>query len=321
MEKIASPFWHPAHADAFLLDWDGVLAQTKLDFSPIYERFFGGKRVMLLEVMPQLAGDVRDELDKALHDLEMSGAETATAVDGAFALVEWLEAQGKPWGVVSRNCEASIRRAAEVIGFPLPDCTMSRDVGIVKPDPAALHLAASRLGVAPSGCVVVGDFLYDLLGARRSCMRAVLVERGEVPWNDLADLAFPRLRDFVADLAEPTPRKPWEYAQLDEAWLQQVWGLCARMEESSPLVGALIERAAALGVGHFALPADALLTQEQWRHWHGLSAAWIGRPLAEACRHVLAERWPLVCVGEGEGDVTLPDNPDAVWSVLRELVA
>ncbi len=32
MSVILPPFWHPACKKAFILDWDGVLADTKLDY-------------------------------------------------------------------------------------------------------------------------------------------------------------------------------------------------------------------------------------------------------------------------------------------------
>ena len=40
LETIAPPFWHPAVKGAFILDWDGVLADTKLDFSALRQRYF-----------------------------------------------------------------------------------------------------------------------------------------------------------------------------------------------------------------------------------------------------------------------------------------
>ena len=30
---IKSPFWSPAGASGFILDWDGVIAETRLDFT------------------------------------------------------------------------------------------------------------------------------------------------------------------------------------------------------------------------------------------------------------------------------------------------
>ena len=47
--SIETPFWHPSEASSFLLDWDGVIAETKLDFSAVRERYYGGRKALLLE--------------------------------------------------------------------------------------------------------------------------------------------------------------------------------------------------------------------------------------------------------------------------------
>ena len=60
------PFWHPSRVRALLLDWDGVLAETHLDFSPLRQRFYGGRRAMLLEDL----GDATLEQHLTLHPTE-----------------------------------------------------------------------------------------------------------------------------------------------------------------------------------------------------------------------------------------------------------
>ncbi len=51
MNKIQPPHWHPVQCAGFILDWDGVLADTKLDFSEIRSKYFQGRPVPLLEGM------------------------------------------------------------------------------------------------------------------------------------------------------------------------------------------------------------------------------------------------------------------------------
>ena len=46
---VPPPFWHPAAAKGFILDWDGVLADTKMNFQKIRDKYFNGRFVPLLE--------------------------------------------------------------------------------------------------------------------------------------------------------------------------------------------------------------------------------------------------------------------------------
>jgi beta-phosphoglucomutase family hydrolase len=79
--------------------------------------------------------------------------------------------------------------------------TAAEDVAISKPDPAVFLLAAERLGVPPSRCVVVEDAPAGVEGARRAGMRSVGIcglhdVKGDVTvrsLEELADEAFDRL--------------------------------------------------------------------------------------------------------------------------------
>ena len=196
-----TPIRHPAEAGAFLLDWDGVLADTRLDFAPLRQKYFGGRRVPLLEAVLAMAESDRAEVMAEIYRIEMEGAASATAVDGAKSLIGWLAEAKKPWAVISRNCRDSILLAAEQCGIVLPSVTLSREDPCVKPDPGALKLAAERLGAALTGCVMVGDFVYDLQAARNAGIPSVLVRKKTgVDWEAEADFAYDTVGDFVEDL-------------------------------------------------------------------------------------------------------------------------
>jgi putative hydrolase of the HAD superfamily len=56
----------------------------------------------------------------------------------------------------------------------LDEVVFSCDVGVSKPDPRIYEIACERLGVAPAGCVFVGDGANDELpGAERAGMTAL----------------------------------------------------------------------------------------------------------------------------------------------------
>lgn len=94
---IAQPFWHPSDSKAFILDWDGVIAETKLDFSGVRDRYYGGRKAMLLEEAFTLTPSDRDSLMKDLRELEVAAAKTATVVAGALEFIDTLRSKRFPF--------------------------------------------------------------------------------------------------------------------------------------------------------------------------------------------------------------------------------
>ncbi|MEA3507601.1 MAG: HAD-IA family hydrolase [Synergistota bacterium] len=323
MAHIEAPFWHPACMNGYILDWDGVLADTSLDFGPIRKRYFNGARVPLVEGGRGLSPDLRNAMEKDLYDLEMEGAARARPVDGAHDLLEWLENTGIPWAVVSRNCLDSIREAASRCDISLPDLLFTRDGGPLKPDPRALLGAARALGAAPTRCVMVGDFLYDILGARRAGMRAVLVERVEQEWLPWVDASYPTMKEFVASIYAPRPLAPWEYLDIVATrgadWLKKVWKLKIALPENAYNVLELALRAASLGAGAISVPG-APLSLEQWLAARFLPVSRVDVPLSEVVTELLRERYPQAMVMEGSQGEILPKEPEEVESFLEALV-
>lgn len=303
---IEAPFWHPAQTAAFLLDWDGVLAETSLDFGPIRDRYFGGRRVPLLEAAGHLPEAERRAFHRDIEALEIEGARQATLVPGADELIRWLNEKDLPWAVVSRNFRGAIEEAASRVGLSLPPVTLSRDSGPVKPDPEALWLASRRLGAEPKDCVFVGDFFYDLVGARRAGMRAVLVQRVETDWLEWADVAYPALTDLVDSLLEPEPLVPWEYRDLvrerGRRWLEKAWSVTVPLSGDDPSLDRRALEVAALGVGRLMVPEGATMTVSQWRSCSSWEPLWMGQDLLRALRHLLGGRYPFLEVLAGDAD-------------------
>jgi len=299
----------------FLLDWDGVLADTKLDFTEIRERYFGGRRVMLLEEAEKLPDSDRESFLNDLREIEINGALRAAAVPGAFELLEWLEASGIPFAVVSRNCMESIKLAADRCGIKLPEQVFACDSSAhVKPHPLALVNAALSIGVEINECVFIGDFLYDMQGARSAGMRAALVERPEHTWQAWCDAEFATLSDLVASLKTPVPMIPWEYGEIvakkGEKWLTRVYDMTLTLPDStSPTLDCWLLRAAALGVGSISVPNDAVFGPEEWKHSPSFPISSMGKTLGESARELLSPRYPLArIVNDAEDGVKAPKN-------------
>lgn len=314
--SVFPPFWHPSLSEGFILDWDGVLADTRLDFSPIRAKYFNGERLPLVEAAELLEPAAREALERDMYDLEMEGAKRASPVEGAHALLEWLDRSRIPWAVVSRNCRDSIFEAARRCDIDLPSSVLSRDDGPLKPDPQALWAAAGAIGVEPGRCVMIGDFVYDLQGAKRAGMRAVLVERVVPEWQQWADVSFDRLEQLVHSLHCPEPLVPVEYRELaadkGRIWLEKAWALDVAIPGAASGVFRIAHEAARLGVGSLRVSGTARLSLEQWEDAPFLPISMVDRPLLESLARVISERFPQVSFSRNASAYALPeDSADA----------
>ncbi|HEU5031689.1 MAG TPA: HAD-IA family hydrolase [Spirillospora sp.] len=91
-----------------------------------------------------------------LDALEAERTGGITALPGALALLTAMN--GMPWAMVTSMDKEQLRVRTGVAGVPLPPVVITaEDVPRGKPDPTGYLLAASRLGVDPSACVVIED--------------------------------------------------------------------------------------------------------------------------------------------------------------------
>ncbi|EHM10384.1 haloacid dehalogenase superfamily enzyme, subfamily IA [Thermanaerovibrio velox DSM 12556] len=309
MERSPSPLWGPSLSKALIFDWDGVLVDSRYDFSPLRERYFGGRRVMLFEEASSLEEPLRSRFLMELEELEVEGALRSVPVEGALEVLRFLEERGIPWGVVSRNCRKAMEVASEVSGIPLPPVTLSRDdFKPPKPDPAPLIHAALLLGSSPWECLLLGDYIYDLLGGRRASMRTCLVNRFEESWASLADLCFESMPQLLEHLKEPRMCVPWEYRGAAET--VGVDGLVDRFN-SVALVepqGAFWElsfKAAAMGCGAFFIE-DVEVSPLHFRMCPSMPLTAMGSSLRAALGEALRRSFPLVRILDGPNPSAVP---------------
>ena len=325
MTDLFPPLWHPSLSDAWILDWDGVLADTKLNFLPFREKYFAGRQVAILEELKHLSPDVRERAIEEMRSIEIEGARRATCVGGAVDLIAWLDQEKRPWAIVSRNCRESIECAAERMGFTLPQVVMSRESGPVKPDPEALWNAASSLGVGPERCVMVGDFVYDLIGARRAGIRAVLVERPGAAYAHWADIAFDSVRDLVSSLGRPEACVPWEYLPVVRnrgvEWLMAASRVVGALDTKDPEIVRIMLEAASLGVLSFIVPPESVLEPEHFRASPVCSPSNLGEPLADVLQSVLRNCYPMAKVCAGTEGIRLSSFEEEPWKTLQGAIS
>jgi sugar-phosphatase len=154
-----------------------------------------GRRIAetLRLVAPQLDAVAEAAVLDAMEEVEARGLRAAP---GAAALLRQLsEAQR---AIVTSGSRAVATLRLRTAGLPIPGVFVTAgDVERGKPDPEGYLLAAGRLGVAPSDCVVVEDSPPGVAAGKAAGMRviavlttypAVALSGADVPLDALADL-------------------------------------------------------------------------------------------------------------------------------------
>ena len=301
---MSSPLFCLSTVRGVILDWDGVIAETKLDFSRIRRKYFNGNRVPLLEAAEMMSPEMRTVFLAEIKAEEMRGAANSVPVEGAFDFIKLLNTKHIPWCVLSRNCRESIELAAQSIGFALPPYTFSREAAHVKPDPRAMTDAADAIHVPYSQCLVVGDYLFEMLGARRAGMRCTLVRTHDAESISLADVCYSDLKALTRAFAEDASVIPWEYqpaaAQVGKNTLlkmhQKTIHIDCNLENHSLEV---LDRLAAFGLGAVTADSARTICEAEFRNCSALSPAALSQSLCSIMRHLFTKRYPLLEIRDG----------------------
>jgi len=179
-----------------IFDWDGVIvdssahheqawewlaAQVGRPLPPGYfERGFGLKNE---RIIPDILGWSRDESEirsisrrkeQLYRDALRQGG--VSLLPGVESFLDALRNHGIPCAVGSSSHRRNIEAALELLGLEgFQAMVTAEDVSAGKPDPEVFLLAARRIGVPPSRCVVFEDVPAGVEAALRGGMRAVAV--------------------------------------------------------------------------------------------------------------------------------------------------
>ena len=144
--------------------------------------------------------------DRLLEIYSRSLAVHTRPFEGMPALLEYLERQALPWGVVTNKPHALAAPLLEAVG-------LAERTGVLvggdtlperKPHPRPLLYAAEQLHVNPAATVYVGDAERDVLAAQAAGMRAIVACFGYIgPADD------PRSWPAAAWAASPLEILDW----------------------------------------------------------------------------------------------------------------
>lgn len=211
--------------DAVLFDMDGVLVDSEHRWNDIRREFaarhgrgwneddqravMGGNTAQWSRMMQERL-DLADLPTDQIRDEVVDGvvaafrAGTVEVIPGAAATVRRLAAL-VPVAIASSAHPAVIEAAVDALGLhDVFDAIASSDeVAHGKPEPDVYLLAARRLGVDPSRCLVVEDSVNGVLAGLAAGAVVVLVPNAAVPpapgTPDLAHVVLERITDI--DLA------------------------------------------------------------------------------------------------------------------------
>jgi beta-phosphoglucomutase len=149
------------------------------------------------DVDPRRAARISDAKDRLYRTMVRSGGQIA--LPGAAEWVRRLHAEGWSQAVASSAPRLNIEAVMAAIGLAdqFQATASAEDVERGKPDPQVFCLAALRLGVPPSRCIVVEDAAAGIEGARRAEMRSIAVRHdgSQLP----ADIVVRSLADLPRD--------------------------------------------------------------------------------------------------------------------------
>ena len=204
-DRIGSPII----IKAFLFDLDGTLVDTERlwvqaaeevlreaghplthdeALALVYGRAWGDIRVDMLERWPDVfpSGEEAERLLGVAFD--RLKAECDVRIPSSIALLRRLAAT-HPVAIVSGSSRGVIEEMLELAG--VADCVSlivsTEDYGRGKPDPQPFALAAERLGIVPSACLVFEDSRAGVLSAKAAGMRVVGLQRDGAPPQDLSE--------------------------------------------------------------------------------------------------------------------------------------
>lgn len=157
----------------------------------IVPRLLGG------DASPERVQRIGDEKEACYRRLVRQGG--LAPLPGAAEWLRRLNGDGWRQAIASSGPRRNVEVVVEMLGLGpnFGALVAAEDVHNGKPDPEVFLIAASRLGVTPSRCVVVEDASAGIEAARRAGMRSIGVSPSGAPLD--ADLLVSSLAALLPD--------------------------------------------------------------------------------------------------------------------------
>ncbi|MFD5516614.1 HAD family hydrolase [Streptomyces sp. NPDC127066] len=190
------------------------LVDVMQSFDPkLSEKMEGLDFMDALRISPQGGSDALRAVEDRLIEAELAAVKVAgDPTPGAVASLEAARSSGRTVAIVSNNSAECVREflnqhdltslVQEIVGRP------AYEPSRMKPSPYLLLVSASRLGVAPEHCTLVGDSVSDIEAAIAAETRSVGYANRAGKELSLAEAGADVVIGSMDDLAEALTKKP-----------------------------------------------------------------------------------------------------------------
>jgi HAD superfamily hydrolase (TIGR01549 family) len=185
-----------------IFDLDGTLVDSQLDFDLMREELGFPAKTPILEYMHGLSPIEKQQANSIVLKHEMQGAMRATLMPGVPELLDFLNQENIPHGILTRNCRQATDATLERLGMQM-DMVLTREDAPPKPHPGGLREFAQNWKLEPADLAYLGDFKFDLECAHNASMQAWLYDpNGNAPFAELAHEVFAHFDQILARLTE-----------------------------------------------------------------------------------------------------------------------
>jgi HAD superfamily hydrolase (TIGR01549 family) len=158
-----------------VMAWDEALKKNGMDLSiwRIHRRIgmSGGLfvRALARELGQEIDAPTVAQLQRDHEDAYVRSIDGIVPLPGARELLATLTQTGVPWAIATSGARKPAERAMRSLRVPSGVPVITRtEVERAKPNPDLFLAAIDALGVSARETFVVGDSLWDMLGARRA---------------------------------------------------------------------------------------------------------------------------------------------------------
>jgi HAD superfamily hydrolase (TIGR01509 family) len=190
-----------------VLAWQQALAEVGVDLDGYrLHRHVGSSGSLIIRYAQRESGrklSAEDErtVRRRHEELYRQLAARPRALPGAAEVLRALRGAGVPHAIATASYRPLIDPSLEAVGAG-PDTVVTEGSGGLhgKPEPDLFLAAQKRLGVPAGDCFVIGDAVWDHVGARRAGMLSIGVLTGGYGEEELYHAGAFRVYQSAADL-------------------------------------------------------------------------------------------------------------------------
>jgi HAD superfamily hydrolase (TIGR01509 family) len=210
---------------AFIFDLDGTLIDSvyqhviawsealtseglSLPVSRIHRKIGMSNELFAKQLLREIGGDIDPERIKRIKKAQGDAFDRLNGkvqpLPGARALLLALTAAHIPWAIASSGSPEATASNLEKLGLDSSETVVLTGDDVVhgKPEPDLFLAAAERLGAPIERAYIVGDSIWDLLGARRCHALGLGLTSGGVGEEELRGAGAIRVYKDPADLLD-----------------------------------------------------------------------------------------------------------------------